>query len=87
MPNEETRPGRAFYRTVVQIEVLSEHPIDFENLRELIYMVTEGDCSGNYDITEHEIVDGKRMAQLLLGHGSDPSFFHLTEEGEDDDEL
>jgi len=71
-----------FYRTVVQVEILSrgqlpEHP----SLEYIAHEITEGDCSGTVRRTVEEQVDGPAMAGLLLEQGSDPLFLGLTEDG------
>lgn len=35
-----------FYRTVIQVEVLSEDPFECTDLGEVNYAIAEGDCSG-----------------------------------------
>ena len=74
---------RKFYRTVVQAEVLSESPISQVDLAALHYMITEGDCSGQVKTMLQEELDGKHAAEALLNQASDPSFFNLTENGDD----
>ena len=76
---------RKFYRTVVQAEVLSESPIGEVELDTLHYMITEGDCSGHVKTLLQEELDGKQAAEALLNQASDPSFFSLTENGDDND--
>ncbi len=76
---------RAFYKTVVQVTVLSEDkPVKFDSLQELDFIITEGDCSGAYEVTSVERLTGSQMAKALEAQASAPSFFQLTpEEGED----
>lgn len=75
---------RKFYRTIVEVEVLSEEPFpDVTDLDAIHYMVTEGDCSGKVSIKETKEIDGKTAADLLKAQGSDPEFFMLTEDGND----
>ena len=80
---------RKFYRSVVQVEVLSEEPLKeclLTDLDDLNYLTSEGDCSGDIKITVHnEEVNGPRMALLLQEQRSDPSFFGLTDDGNDID--
>lgn len=64
----------AYYRTVIQVEVLSNEPYEYTNLRNLSYDVMEGDCSGVTRVISTEEVDKEQMANLLLSQGSDPSF-------------
>lgn len=78
---------RKFYRTVVQVEVLSEEPYDFEDLEQVRYDITEGHCSGQVTTLPTEEVDGPAMAKLLRGQGSDPEFFELDEQGNDVDDA
>ncbi len=74
---------RKFYRTVVQAEVLSGSPISQVDLAALHYMITEGDCSGQVRTVLQEELNGKQAAEALLNQASDPSFFSLTENGDD----
>ncbi len=80
---------RKFYRTIIQVEVLSEEPYslasgDAQNVLEQVgYDIIEGHCCGTIDVVESEEVDGLIMAKLLEAHHSDPEFFGLTPEGED----
>jgi hypothetical protein len=76
---------RKFYRTVIQVEILSESPYDSpESLKQVDYDISEGHCSGDVTfVTLNEQVDGPAMAKLLLAQRSDPEFFSLTEDGED----
>jgi hypothetical protein len=75
---------RKFYKRVFHVEVLSEYPISEEvDLSDIHYNITEGDASGRIAVEEQEELDGKAAAELLREHESDPSFFMLTEDGED----
>jgi hypothetical protein len=77
---------RKFYRTVVQVEVLSEEPLGNDesiDLSVLAYQITDGDFSGSISIPTIEEVNGKRIADLLLSQGSDPEFFQVDSEGND----
>lgn len=74
---------RKFYKTILQIEVLSEdEPIDDElSLKEIDYAITEGDCSGIVKIVETVELTPEQAAKALEAQGSDPEFFGLTEDG------
>lgn len=78
---------RKFYRTVYQIEVLSEEKFDNEggmSLTDIDNAITDGDCSGRVTfIVNNEEKTGKEMAELLKEQGSDPEFFQLDENGND----
>lgn len=75
---------RKFYRTIFKIEVLSEEPVGNPSLQKIAYQIENGDWSGLCEIDEVNTVDGPEMAKLLEAQQSDPSFFRLTEDGEDD---
>ena len=75
---------RKFYKTIIQLEVLSEYPIEDKTLGDINYEIDEGDCSGLYTtLVQDEICDGKEMAELLIKQGSEPEFFMLDENGND----
>ncbi|MGH7971423.1 MAG: hypothetical protein ACREIC_22110 [Limisphaerales bacterium] len=76
---------RKLYRTIFQVEVLSESPVGPVELETLGHMITEGDCSGRVRIVLKQELDGRQAAQGLLAQGSDPSFFNLTEDGHETD--
>lgn len=75
---------RKFYRCVYKIEILSEEPIREDlDLQQINYIITEGECSGVVEAGEEQEVDGPAMAKMLMEQQSDPSFFGLSEDGED----
>lgn len=75
---------RKFYRTVFQIEVLSEEelPIDM-CLRAVMSECEDGPYSGDVQKRVETIIDGRQAAKALQKQGSDPGFFGLTDQGED----
>lgn len=76
---------RKFFRSVLEVEVLSEEPVSFNNLQEVHHAVTEGGCSGSIKVKiRNQSVTGVRMARLLEKQGSDPEFFGLTSSGRPD---
>lgn len=78
---------RQFYRTTVEVEILSERPLDGSySLDEINYMITEGDCSGRMEVTRRDIIDGRTCASMLINQGSDPGFFSIDEEGNESEE-
>ena len=77
--------NRTFYRTVISVEVLSEEPVDFIDLAHVHEAITNDCCSGSWEVVSAGEVDGATMAKLLIAQGSDPAFFELTDDGEDDD--
>jgi hypothetical protein len=77
-------PARKFYKTTYTLVILSEQPInEMASLEDLQYEITDGEFSGITHREKEEIVDGKTMAKLLEGQGSDPEFFRLDAEGND----
>lgn len=76
-----------YYRTVIEVEVLSEEPVDFDTLADVAHEIVEGDCSGQWHTkVDNQEVDGPEMAKLLIAQGSDPGFFNL-DDPEDTDEA
>lgn len=75
---------RKFYRTVVQIEILSEDPYVYKDLLDVHDDITDGECSGLVtDVVLNEECNGARMAELLTAQSSDPEFFRITPFGDD----
>ena len=80
-------PKKQYYKTVIQIEILSEEPYpDPRPLEDISYDITEGHCSGVLKTVSSEKVDGPTMAKLLQEQESDPEFFGLDENGNEIDE-
>jgi hypothetical protein len=79
---------RKFYRTVIQIEVLSEEPYSSTDLEKINLDITEGAQSGEVTIIfDSEEMNGKTCAEKLQAQGSDPDFFSLNIHGHDTEEL
>jgi hypothetical protein len=77
--------NRKFYKTTITLEILSENPIaDDMELEDIVNETIFGDMSGMHDITLVEVLNGKQMAEALINQDSDPMFFMLTEDGDDD---
>lgn len=74
---------RKFYKTVLTVEVLSEEPFDCNDLAQVHYAITQGDCSGVMNRGGSRKISARTMAKALLKQGSDPEFFGLDEEGND----
>ena len=73
-----------YYKTVIQVTVLSENA-DVSNLdlEEIAEVITIGDCSGQKEVVEVSELTPYECAQALIAQGSDTEFFGLTEDGED----
>lgn len=75
---------RKFYRRLVTLEFISEtqHPGAWD-IESAIWDAKEGDGSMQELSDKTDEVDGKQAAEILISQGSDPSFFRLTEDGND----
>lgn len=75
---------KKLYKSVIQIEVLSEEPIDGMSLTQII---DEGD-TGSFSIKTKDIkidkeIKGIRCVREMKLHGSDVEFFQMDERGND----
>jgi len=68
------------------VEFLSEDPIPDMSLGSMVDEAINGSYSMNIIKRVENTLNGSEMADALLEHGSDPGFFHLTEDGEDANE-
>lgn len=76
---------RKFFKTVFQIEVLSEDkPLnDVGSLHDIAYQIDEGDCSGVVKHIKSIRLTAEKAAKALIEQGSDPEFFQLDATGND----
>lgn len=76
---------RKFYKTVVQVEVLSEGCLirEGESLASIARMISEGDWSGKVKIVKTKELNGAQAAKTLFDHGNKPALFLLTPSGAD----
>lgn len=42
---------KSLIETTITVKILSEEPFDYNNLSDVHYAITEGDCSGVYETT------------------------------------
>lgn len=80
-----------YYRTVIQIEILSDEPYNVQkSLTDIAYDIDEGDCSGMAtEVVVNEEKTADEMAALLEAQGSDPAFLvdeYRNDFGDDEDE-
>jgi len=76
--------NRKFYKTIIQLEVLSEDPIGDMGMDYIIYHVNVGDFSGKFEtITQDQELDGLQVAYALMNQDSNPEFFMIDENGDD----
>jgi hypothetical protein len=75
-----------YYITTITLKILSEDT-STENLdlEQIPYAVNEGDCVLFSDNRKAKEVSKEKMSQLLIDAGSDPGFFGLDDEEEDED--
>jgi len=73
---------RKFFKTIIQVEVLSEdEPYKFNYLNELYYDITDGHCSGDIEVISQEQLTPEEAAKALIAQRSDPDFFGLDKDG------
>jgi hypothetical protein len=75
--------SRKFYKTIIQVEVLSEDPFTYNSLSDIDDSISFGDCSGTYITIKEKRISGKLAAKSLIAQGSDPEFFMLDKNGKD----
>jgi hypothetical protein len=68
---------KKYYRTIIEIEVLSDEEVGFTDLDGVIEAITDGDCSGSWEQKDSQPVSKEEMRELLAKQGSDPDFFDL----------
>jgi len=82
-----TKSKRKFYRTVIEIEVLSETPYSSTDLEKINDDITNGHQSGLITIvSDSEELDPLTCVEKLTAQGSDPEFFLLNKHGHDIEE-
>lgn len=79
--------SRTFFKTIIQVEVLSEEPLEWDGLLDVHQAITSGGCSGVVREVASVRLTGAEVAEALNEQGSEPAFFQLTEKGEEDDEC
>jgi len=82
MDAEPATQTRKYFRTILEIEVLSEDTPFEGGFEELAVECAHGECSGAVLKRETTEISGKQAADALTAQGSDPSFFFLDDEGE-----
>jgi len=74
---------RKFYKTIIQVEILSEEPFTSNSLEDVAYEIKDGHSSGVINNRGSQVLNGKQTAKALLKQGSDPEFFCLDKNGND----
>ncbi len=72
---------RKFYKTVIQVTVLSEDPFEWKSLADVDWAITDGDCVGSVRQESASVLDAQQTVDALTAMGSEPSFFGLKENG------
>ena len=76
---------KKFHRTVIQVVVLSEEPFNCESLEGINYAITDGDCVGTVETKSAKELTGRQMANALYAAGSEPGFFGLDDDGNEEE--
>lgn len=63
-----------YYKTIIQVEVLSDELYILSSLEDVNYDITEGHCSGIVFMKSQTELTEKQVARALKRQGSDPSF-------------
>ena len=73
---------KKLYRTIIQLEVITEEPLEQQPLARIAFECDNGDYSGytNWKVTNQPI-KGKKAAKLVIEQGSDLDFFQMDENG------
>lgn len=80
---------KKLYKTIVQVEILSEEPVndDFcNNLSGIAYEIQRGDMSGIIETTlMNKEVIGEEAVKEVNRHGTGTDFFMMDEDGNEFD--
>jgi hypothetical protein len=76
-----------YYRQVVTVTVLSNNPIQFNNLAELGEMIESCECSGEVSEGPSEELTKEQMTEALIAQGSDPGFLIMDFSDDDGDQT
>jgi hypothetical protein len=82
-PKKKGMTSRFFFRTIIEVEVLSEMPFEFTTLGDVDYLISKGYVAGDIRLATQDELTGKETADRLMELGHDPRMFSLTADGED----
>jgi len=79
---------KKFYRTVITVEVLHEHPRHPHkgmSLADVDRMISGGShpCAGKVTFSDPVEMNAKEAAQALIAIGEQPEWFAITEDGDE----
>lgn len=73
---------KKLYKTVIQVEILSEEPYKGEELDTIHNDITFGHCSGiARDVSRNQELEGRAAAEEVKRHGTTLEFFQMNEAG------
>lgn len=73
---------KKLYKTVIQVEILSEEPYQGGDLMKVHNDITFENCSGLIKtVVSDEVLEGEVSAEEVKRHGTDPEFFKMDEYG------
>lgn len=75
--------NRKFYKKTFKVTVLSENDYTFGDINALAYSITEGDNVGEIEEISSKELGAKQIVKELNNLGSQPEFFMLNDNGED----
>lgn len=77
-----------FFKTIIQVEILSEKPLSEEyNLQSLHEMTVSGECSGFYKQVSEQSISKQELIEECVKHQTDPSFFGVDVPNQDEDPV
>jgi hypothetical protein len=76
--------NKPLWKTVLKVVVLSDDgPLpDDSDLESIGYLITEGGCTGKWEIESSEPISKEQMLKELEAVGTDAGFFFADEDGE-----
>lgn len=79
---------KTLYRSVIQLEILSEEPIESMSLEEIAEECVNGSFSGVHEFkVQNQVVKGIKAARLTIAQGSNTEFFGMDDKGNELDEY
>ena len=66
--------NKQFYRTEVKVIVLTSKPLEFDSLKDLNYLITEGDAIGDYVSVKSKIINNTAAKTMAKKLNSSPEF-------------
>jgi len=76
---------RKFFKTRIEVVVISRDPIEGVTLLDIDHMIDEGDAAGNWGHVDSKELTPQEAVEALKEIGSEPDFFNMDEYGNDID--